>query len=308
MLTPEQKELRKSHLGASDMASLFGLDPFKSAVDVFYSKVYDVVEPEVKNEAAGMGEDFEAPMIKWAAEKLGVEVSVNPDDLFGVCETNPIFSATLDARIRPFSSKRALEIKTTGHSEEYGEPGSDQVADRTLIQCQQQCLVFDLEGVDVAVLLGRNGLKRELYHVERSEKIIATIIQRGEDFWHRYIETKTVPPESEYGLGSIEIIKRVVRQPSTWANVPDELIEAWDTARKARLEAEKAEKEALERMLTPLGDAEGAQMKDGRVLTYFTTVKKSLDQRTLKSSYPEIYERFLKNSVSRTARIKGAKE
>lgn len=308
MLTDKQRELRKSHIGASDISALFGLDPFKSGADIWLSKTFGIDDTNVQSESMELGNAFEAPMIEWAASELGVKVSTNPDDLFGVCHEHPVLSATLDARILPFSSKRAIEIKTTGRSDEYGEEGSDQVADRTLIQCQQQCLVFGLDGVDIGVLLGRNGLKRALYHVERNNAIIDSIIKKAENFWHSYIETKIQPPPEEFGLGSLDIIKRVQRQPQTWAEVPDELIEAWDNARVARLAAEKAEKEALERMLTPLGDAEGVQMRDGRVLTYFSTVKKVLDQETLKSSYPDIYESLLKDSVSRTPRIKGAKE
>jgi predicted phage-related endonuclease len=308
VLTAEQKNLRKSHIGASDISALFGLDPFKSGADVWLNKTFGVDDTNVQSESMELGNAFEAPMVEWAASELGVQVSINPDDLFGVCLEHPVLSATLDARILPFSSKRAIEIKTTGRSDEYGEEGSDQVADRTLIQCQQQCLVFGLDGVDIGVLLGRNGLKRALYHVERNNAIIGSIVKKAETFWNKYVLTKIQPPPEEFGLGSIDIIKRVIRQPSSWAEVPDEFITAWEAARAARLAAEKVEKEALERMLTPLGDAEGARLSDGRVLCYFPTVKKILDQKTLKSDYKEIYESLLKDSVSRTPRIKGAAE
>lgn len=306
MLTQEQKTLRRNHIGASDISALFGLDPFKSGADVWLNKTFGVDDTNVQSESMELGNAFEAPMIEWAASELGVKVSTNPDDLFGVSPEHPILSATLDARILPFSCKRAIEIKTTGRSDEYGEEGSDQVADRTLIQCQQQCLVFGLNGVDIGVLLGRNGLKRAMYHVERNNAIIDSIIKKAEDFWHRYVETRIQPPSEEFGLGSLDVIKRVIRTPQTWAEVPDELIDAWDNAKAARLAAEKAEKEALERMLTPLGDAEGAQLPDGRVLTYFPTTKNIVDQQRLKAEYPEIYSAVLKESTSRTARIKGA--
>ena len=308
MLTQEQKTLRRNHIGASDISALFGLDPFKSGADIWLSKTFGVDDTNVQSESMELGNAFEAPMIEWAASELGVKVSTNPDDLFRVCPEHPVLSATLDARILPFSSKRAIEIKTTGRSDEYGEEGSDQVADRTLIQCQQQCLVFGLDGVDIGVLLGRNGLKRALYHVERNNAIIDSIIKKAETFWHSYVETKIQPPLEEFGLGSLDIIKRVQRQPQTWADVPVDYVIQWEAVRAARLAAEKVEEEAQKRMLTPLADAEGAQLPDGRILTYFPTVKKILDQKTLKSSYPDIYESLLKDSVSRTPRIKGAKE
>lgn len=307
MLTAEQKVLRKSHLGASDVPALFGLDPFKSAVDVWYSKTCDIDEKSNVNENIAMGNSFEGPLLEWAAEELGVQISTKPDDLYAVCPENNIFSATLDALIIPKTTKEAIEAKVSSRGDEWGdEEHGDLIPDRTNLQVQAQCLCHGLDRVHVVALLNKMGLKRSLYRVERNEAIIKIILQKGTEFWNKYVLTKTIPPESEYGLGSIEIIKRVIRTPQTWAEVPDELIEAWDNARVARLNAEKVEKEALERMLTPLGDAEGAQMKDGRTLMYLPMVKNILDQKRLKSEYPEIYDSMLKESVSRTPRIKGA--
>lgn len=312
MLTPEQRIARKQHLGASDVAALFGLDPFKTGADVWLSKVADVVEPEVQSDAVDIGNDFEAPLIAWAAKELGVEVSTEPDDLFGICKEHPVLAATLDARILPKSKREAIEAKTSsmdgddskGKDNEWGEPNTDQIPARVILQCQQQMLCHDLDRVHVVALLGRMGLKRQLYRVERNEKIIQAIVAKSESFWNTYVLTKTPPPEDAFGLGSLDIIRRVVRVPQTWAEVPDELVEAWENARAARLEAEKVEKEALSRILTPLGDAEGVQLRDGRVLTYYPTVKKILDQKRIKSEYPEIYEACQKESVSRTPRIK----
>lgn len=302
-LTKEQRALRKNHLGASDIAALFGLDPFKSGADVWLSKIADSDEPTVQSASIEMGNDFEAPLLKWAARELGVDACYEPNMLFAVCPEHPIFSATLDAYLP--QENAAIEAKTTSIFDEWGEPETDQVPDRVNLQAQAQMLCHNLKRVHVVVLMGRNGLKRELYCVERNEAIVKAIVQRGTDFWNRFVLTKTPPPESEFGLGSLEIIRRVRRVPQTWAEVPDELILAWDEALQARLAAEKVEKEALSRMLTPLGDAEGVQMSDGRMLYYLPTTKRILDQSRIKSEYPEIYAVCQKESVSRTPRIKG---
>jgi predicted phage-related endonuclease len=96
----------------------------------------------------------------------------------------------------------------------------------------------------------------------------------------------------------------VVRQPETWAEVPDELILDWDSKRLARIEAEKAEKEALSRVLTPLKDAEGVQMQSGQILTYFEQTRSGIDQNTLKLEYPEIYSKVQTQFTYRVPRIK----
>lgn len=314
MLTTEQLKLRKSHLGASDVAALFGLDPFKTGADVWLDKTFDIEPPARQNDSIDMGNAFETPLLGWAARELGVNISTVPGDLFAVCKAYPVFSATLDSIILDAEcvvlTDEAIEAKVTSRSEEYGEPGTDQVPDRVNVQVQAQMLCHDLKRVHVAVLMGRNGLRRELYLVERDEDIITSIIQRGEWFWNEFVLPKKQPPELDengkplFGLGSLEYIRRVVRQPQTWAEVDEALILDWDSKRQARLEAETVEKEALERMLTPLGDAEGARLSNGRILTYYPTVKNILDQSRLKAEQPEIYASFLKESVSRTPRIK----
>ena len=307
MLTHSQKNIRKRHLGASDSAALFGLDPFKSAADIWLTKCFDVEETETKNVAIELGNELEAPLLKWAAKELGVEISTEPDDLFAVSETNPIFSATLDARIKPFNIKEALEAKVTSRANEYGEPFSDQIPDRTNIQAQHQMFVHQLQRVHVVVLIGRMGIRRELYCVNRNEQIIQAIIQKGESFWRDFVLTKQQPPEDQFGLGNIEIIKHIKRSPQTWAEVDEALILDWDTKRQTRLDAEKAEKKAEERMLTPLKDAEGVRLFDGRVLEYYKVAKQILDQKKLKAEQPDLYNQFLKESISRTPHLKGAK-
>jgi len=306
-LTDHQRIERRKHLGASDIPSLFGLDPFKTATDVWLTKIADVAEPEQQSDSIDMGNSFEKPLLEWAAKELNVEISINPYDLFAVCPQHPIFSATLDSLILNggVPSRKAIEAKVTSRSEEWGEPGSDQVPDRVNVQVQSQMLAHGLQRVHVVVLLGRNGLKRELYRVDRNETIIAAIIEKCESFWNTYVIPKTTPPESEFGLGSIDIIKRVVRVPATWAEVDEALIFDWDAKRKAGTEAEKAEELALERMLTPLKDAEGVHLSDGRTLEYLPTTKSILDQKKFKAEQPELYEAFLKSSISRTPRLKG---
>jgi putative phage-type endonuclease len=307
MLTEAQRIARKQHLGASDVAALFGLDPFKTATDVWFSKAFEltVTEPSQQSDAIEMGNDFEAPLLGFAARELNVQISTEPDDLFAICEDHPIFAATLDARIMPKTIKEAIEAKTTSSASEYGEEGGDQVPDRVNIQVQAQMLAHNLDRVHVVALIGRMGLKRQLFKVNRNEKIIAAIIEKGEAFWRDYVETKITPPEGEFGLGSIDIIKRVIRQPTTWAEVDEALILDWDTKRKAKLEAEKAEEFAQERMLTPLKDAEGVHLSDGRTLEYLPTTKSILDQKRLKIEQPGLYEQYLRDSVSRTPRLKG---
>ncbi|RJO60830.1 MAG: hypothetical protein C4542_08250 [Dehalococcoidia bacterium] len=317
MLTKEQLAGRAHYIGASEVPALFGEHIKLTGTDLWLMKTFPLEHKELNTAAGEMGDDFEEPLIKYAIRELGVQATVEPERLFAIHPQCPILAATLDALIvsddeYELSLGEAIEAKTTsindmefgGKDNEWGEPGTDQIPSRVILQCQAQIACHNLKRVHVVALLGRMGLKRELYKVERNEQIIQAIIAQATAFWNTYVIPKVQPPEDSFGLGGLDIIKRVIRQPQSWATVPDDLINDWDAKRTARLEAEKLEKEALSRVLTPLGDAEGVKLLDGRVLTYFPTVKSILDQSRLKAEAPEIYNSFLKESVSRTPRIK----
>lgn len=320
MLTLHQKELRKSHITASEVPALFGEHLKLTGSDLWLMKAFPMENKDIQSDAIEMGDDFEPPLLRYAARELGVEITTNPDDLFRVCDGHPVLSATLDSLIIP-QRKGAIEAKTTsmnnddtgGKDNEWGEPGTDIIPKRVILQCMTQMACHNLDRVHVVALLGRMGLKREIYKVERNNAIISAIIEKAEFFWTAYVLPKVQPPEFDeqgkvlFGLGSLDIIKRVQRQPATWADVPDELILAWDKARAARLEAEKIEDAAMSRMLTPLGDAEGVHLSDGRVLEYYKVEKQMLDQKRLKAERSDIFNTYQKKSISRTPRLKGGK-
>jgi hypothetical protein len=161
----------------------------------------------------------------------------------------------------------------------------------------------DMNTAHIAVLLGKWGLEEQMYRVERNEGIINKIIERGEEFWKAHVETKTPPPNVM--PGDVDLLKRIHREPGTWAMGIDEiLLSNWNTNRDVRLQAEKDEKLALAELLSMLGAAEGAKFASG-VFSYLEqNGADSLDRSLLKSKYPEIYEEVAKPVRFRVARFK----
>jgi len=313
-ITETQRLERKRFLGSSDIAALFtdeegkSLDPFKTAVDVWASKVFEF---EGRDETAPMsrGRRYEAALIEFAERELGRFAVTNPDKLRFVCEEHPVFACNLDAYIT-FDDGRdpeIIEAKTTGLTHEWGEPGTDDVPLRVILQVHQQMLCTGWKRAHVAVLLGKWGLAEEMYVVERNEKIIEAIVRRGEQFWNDYVLTKTPPPETE--PGDIQVFKRIRRVPAKYAEIDPALVTVWEEARKARLEAEKREKAALAELLKHLGDAEGARLDDGREFTYFRQKGADvIDRKKLKTQFPGIYEKVARENYYRVPRLSKAAE
>lgn len=320
MITEEQRKQRVRFIGSSDIAALFtdesgkSLDPFKTAADVWALKAFEHEDLHKETPSISIGHRHEDACIEFVKQTIGVSILTDPDAMRFICPEHQIFAANLDGYTTSdfeFDGERVIgenvivEAKTTGMANEWGEPGTDEVPFRVLLQVHHQMLCTGWNKAIIVVLMGRWGLREELYYVRRNEKIIKAIIERGEQFWNNHVLTKTPPPDAE--PGDIRIFKKIVRHPKTVADVPTELIHDWEFVRSERLESEKKEKALFAEILKHLGDAEGAQLNDGRLFTYFKQRgADSIDRKALKEQYPDVYAAVAKESFHRTPRIRKA--
>jgi len=311
VITEQQRLERKKHIGASDVGAIFGLDPrpFKTAADVFASKVYEF-EPgyEKKNVAAERGNRHEAACVGYVADTLKVGIQTDSDALRFVCKEHPIFASNLDGyTINPFifdgvatHDQVIVEAKTTGMADEYGEPGTPDVPYRVLLQVYTQMLCTGWDKAIVVCLMGKHGLSEELYYIERNQKIIDIIVDKCTQFWNGHVLTG-IPPKDSIPA-NLELFKHIVREPESVAVISGEVLYEWTRAKHARLDAEKVEKSARAEVFRDLGDAEAAVFPDGDTFTYFSQKARDLvDLNLLKVKYPDIYAEIA--TTGRTNRV-----
>lgn len=308
MITETQRQQRRRFIGSSDIAALFtgldgkSLDLFKTAADVWATKVFDFEDPTV-TDSQKTGIRWEPYIIGWAAEQLGVKVETDPDKLRFICRDHPIFASNLDGIAVINGESVIIEAKKTRLAGEWGEPGTDQIPFRVILQVHVQMLCTGWKCTYVAAMI--QG-EETLYELHRDERIIEAIIKRGEDFWNNNVLTKTPPLDCE--PADIDILKRVRRVPEKYADIDTELVTAWETAKANRLEAEKREDAAFATLLTYIGDAEGVRLPDGREFTYFKqSGRDKIDMKRLKVEHPDIYAAISTPSEHRVARIRSAK-
>jgi len=309
-ITEKQRIERQKFLGSSDVSALFtdedgkSLDPFKNQVDVWNSKVHEF--EQVKSTAsASIGHRYESALIEFAEGELGCKIETDPEKMRFICKDHPIFACNLDGfTLR--EPKENVEAKTTGLTGEWGEPGTDAVPFRVILQVHQQMLCTGMKTTHIAVLLGKWGLKEEMYIVHRNDELINAIVQRGEQFWNDYVLTKKPPPSTE--PGNLKLFKKIVRIPSKLAEIDFGTILVWNDLKTARLDAEKKEKEAFSKLLLELGDAEGAELEDGRLFTYLKQRGADvIDRKKLKSEHPDVYSEVARENRYPVARIKERK-
>jgi predicted phage-related endonuclease len=298
MISTEQRIARKDYLGSSDFPAILGVDHWHNANDVYIQKTMDVADCE-DTDAIDFGNIVEAPLVHWAAKKLRSRVETRAEILEFPSPRHPFIVSHPDALLldRP---GEGIEAKSRGDDEGFGEPGTDQVPDAVIIQAHVHMLCADLHTVHVPVIL-RFQRKLALYRLERNDALADYIEKQGAAFWNEHVIPR-IPPENT-PPPSIEILKRIRREPGTWTEVDDSLLSAWQEANEQKKSAEKAEEATKSALVAALGAAEGARFFSG-TLTYLEQKRSGIDTDILKSNYPAIYQEVLKESQLRVLRFK----
>ena len=263
-ITAKQIELRKNHIGSSDMAAIMGLDPFRTACDVYLEKTADLVDVEA-NDAMKRGNYLETALLNYAEDNLG-PITRNQ---YRRAEGLP-FGTNSDAIVN--ESGRPVEAKSVGafSNEHWGDAGSDDMPHRVIIQCHFHMICTDQDYCHVPVYLPYREF--QMFGVERDEEICEFIIEQGVDFWDNHV-LKGIPPDGQPNIG---ILKRIKRVPETIVEIDYALIETWNAAKEGAKLAKMVADEAQARLLAALGTAEAGQCMEG-MLTYFEQHRKGYE-------------------------------
>lgn len=263
-LSTEQLSARKLGLGASEVSSIFGLNPFQSEFDLWASKTGKVDDFD-GNDATNRGNWLEAGILNYAEDTLGVPIVRNVRVLD---PAGGVLAATLDADCPQLNA--IIEAKSTTQDEEFGEPYSAQVPARFIIQtivgmmCAGRALAY------IPVLFPRyKRFAFEMFTNEFNPTLAQQIREKANQWWSAFV-VRDIPPTDS--IGTIEVLKRMKRVPSKIVDVPAALVFNWKTARKIRLDNEKVEATAEAALITAIGDAEAGN-SDAGVVTYLETTQ-----------------------------------
>lgn len=302
MLTEKQRKKRGNYLCASDFPAIMDESPFENQTqhNVWLSKVYSEQHPSVTNEAMDRGNRYEKPLVEYLANRLRMNVSTANWKLEHIkpfsCPKFGSYMAHLDGLIYTVKgrkvtfTRKGVEAKLTSDWQGWGEEEfTDVVPNHVLLQTHAQCFICNLEMVYIVVMLPWYGrITERIYRVQRDDELIERMTKYGEAWWDRFVKGSTPPGESE--APDLDLIRRIKRQPNKIVPLKSELVSIWEESKKWRKEAEKAEAVAQGKMLAALGDAEGGEIPDGRLLTYFPTKPRvSVKREVVEHNYPEAF-------------------
>lgn len=173
--TPEWREARKQGVGGSDAAAAIGLDPYKTPLALWMEK-RDLVPEFEGNWNTQRGTALEPLIRQHYAETTGRVVKL-PRHLLQHPK-HPFMLASIDGFT---DCGRLQEYKTAGRMDGWGNPGTDEIPIKYLVQCQHNMAVTGLDVCDVGASI---GLDEPVYYLVRADaQLQESIIQREAQFW-----------------------------------------------------------------------------------------------------------------------------
>jgi len=234
----EWLELRRSHIGASDAASIMGVG-FKKPLDLWKIKTGRSREDKA-NAAMQRGIDLE-PAARFAFE-LEIGKAVEP----AVCISTrkPFMLASLDGLSH--DGKTAVEIKCPG-AKDHQSAMDGQVPEKYIYQLQHQLYVLGLEKMYYFSFDGKCGKVLEVY---ANEKLQNEMIEKEQTFFDCII-SDTEPKLYDY---KTIINENWLQLSNEWLQLRSEVEEA-----KERLNELERREQNIKDSLVHLADQESAQ-------------------------------------------------
>lgn len=289
---------RQSGIGGSDASAVAGLNPWKSAIQLYMDKKQEEVQ-EIKSLRMDLGNRLEGLVAQLFTEETGLKVR-NVNGVL-VNEKYPFARANIDRAI--VGEKAFLECKTTNSYAlkewENGVPAHYE------IQCLHYMAVTGATHCYIAALIGNSDF---IWHkIERDEETIEYLMKIEKEFWENNI-LKDVLPLPDGSDAYTEYLKQKFKQSNGETIELHMLENATEKLERhdeivASIKVLETEKKTIEQEIQlHMQEFEVAKIND-RKITWKISTRNTIDSKRLKSELPEIASEYTKTSTSRTFKI-----
>ena len=225
-------ERRRTGIGGSDVGAIVGVDPFRTAMDVFLEKT-DRVTPDT-TPIMERGTRLEPIVRELYVERTGHKLK---KARFRRHREYRFLLANPDALIRPTSERPTgvLEGKTLS-SGQFRKVIDHGLFAHHQLQTQLYMLVCDLSWSAIAIL-SPDLWQFTVNLVEANAAVQKTIVEVCEVFWFQYVQTDTPPPvaKAEWNIELPEVTGRVMtREDEDFVYAVERAIEARDMLKEAK--------------------------------------------------------------------------
>ncbi len=268
-LTLEQLKERQSGFGGSDAATVLGVNPFMTALELYESKIYEITEvgePTPQQERGNVLEPVAADryVLKTGREIVERKQKRHPDF--------PFMIGNVDREIiggDGVDSPGILEIKCPG-LQIMAKVKAHGLEDYMMVQLQHYLAVYGYSWGSFSLF---NAERMDLiwFDLEADQDFISTLMEKEEAFWFDHIYQKIPPPvDPDVEIINIPQVEGEVMtvDGDEWRDAARDLQEAVEL-KKAAMELEKYSKGILQELMDDLG-ADAVDIPDLARLYYRT--------------------------------------
>lgn len=294
---------RRKGLGGSDVATVLGLNKWRSPYQLWLDKTGQIDIELSDSEPAYWGNILEEVVAREFQERTGKRVR-RRNHVF-VHRDHPFLRANIDRDV--VGENAILECKTANaHLAKDWE--GEEIPLAYICQVQHYMNVLNRDYAYIAVLIG--GQKFLWKRIERDQELIDLITERLVHFWTVNVE-QMIEPEIDGSEATTNFIKTLTQEIDdnevTLSSEYDELIESQKQI-KATIKDLKIESDKIDNQLKLIMKDRNATVAitPRNIITFKEQTRTSMNRKAVEERYPEIMEdeSFYKKSKFRKMTIK----
>lgn len=292
-------ELRRRGLGGSDSATVVGLNPWSSRLELYADKKGLLPEKE-DNEAMREGRELEAYVAGRWEEKTGKKLQrVNA---ILINEAYPFALANLDRRV--VGEKALCEVKTTSAWNKTDFKNGE-VPPQYYTQCVHYLACTGYDRAYLAVLVLNVGFY--CFTIDRNEAEIAALMDAEKAFWYDHVQAG-IEPAPDGSDSAQRVLDRMARTDNTALLMDQEsTFETYQQLSEQLKAIEKERDEAKQQIIQAMGSNGRGQSYTWQC-SYLPQTRTSVDSKKLSVAYPMVYIECAKESIYSTFRATKKKE
>ena len=292
----EWLRIRKHYLTGTDAGAVCGMNPYKSAMQVYLDKTTPDIEI-MDNEFMRLGRDLEDYVALRFMEATGKKV--RRTNAMYVSDEHPFMMANVDRLV--VGERVGLECKTASpYSSDRYKDGN--IPEWYYLQCQHYIKTLEMDGWYLAVLIFGKGF--QYTYIPRDDELLSDLVAIEQDFWENHVKAGIMPSPD----GSKRADELIQKYFHSKAGVETRLVGLDDQIERrnelaALVKKMQTEQKTIEQTLKVYLEKEQAQIgiSDRFRVTWTEYETQRLDTERLKKEQPEIYQNYTK--VQKSSRL-----
>ena len=285
---------RKKGIGGSDVASILGVSPFRTALEVYHDKTSPELYLDEPTEDMQRGVRVEKYILQEYAERNEVQLNTNIPTI--VDQECPFMRANIDAKV--VGQNVVIEAKSTKAPISSWESG---IPEYYKAQVAYYAMLTDAEYVEVPVLF--SGWKYACFTYWRDVEYEASIKEAVINFWHNHI-VKNIPPKPTSPEELMAAYPKLEEKTIEADNNIREKVYLLQEAQAQRKKLEDQEKQLKSQIQGFMGDA--GLLDAGFCKLALKEIKATrFNANAFKEKYTELYQQYLNASSYRKLQFIG---